>query len=287
VTRVRVLVALAALGAAALTVAIVVLTSDPPQERVSAMPPPLYLDFGARRDAEARALREAASLYERGRIDSARAIFDRHRSPEARVGSAFVRWPDETLERLRGLESSAVVVLHRGIALAGLGREREARAELRAVERIDSDSAYAIRAADFLHPRFVPGLPFFVAEGSPRGALRAGIAFQRLGRPVSARRAFRQAVRERPNDPETLTAEAVSRFEKDDPSRAFSRLGPLTRRFPRAQTVRFHLGLLLLWIADVDGARRQLERARALEPSSRLGREASRLLERLGDNGTP
>src|SRR5438477_7062057 len=31
-------------------------------------------------------------------------------------------------------------------------------------------------------------------------------------------------------------------------SLAFSHLGPLVRRFPHAQTVRFHLGLLLIYI---------------------------------------
>ena len=33
----------------------------------------------------------------------------------------------------------------------------------------------------------------------------------------------------------------------DDLSASFSRLGPLVKRFPKSQTVRFHLGLLLAW----------------------------------------
>ena len=78
-----------------------------------------------------------------------------------------------------------------------------------------------------------------------------------------------------------FTAAAVSRFDKDEPAIAFSRLGPLTRRFPRAQTVRFHLGLLLVWIGDAEGAKRQLQQVRALGSETRLGREAKRFLDRL------
>ncbi|MDQ3777456.1 MAG: hypothetical protein M3310_01105, partial [Actinomycetota bacterium] len=80
-------------------------------------------------------------------------------------------------------------------------------------------------------------------------------------------------------DPEALAADAVGRFDKEHPERAFSRLGPLARRFPRAATVRFHLGLLLLWIGDVDAARAQLRQAAKLR--SPLATEANRLLDRL------
>ncbi len=81
-------------------------------------------------------------------------------------------------------------------------------------------------------------------------------------------------------------AAAVGRFDKDAPSQAFSRLGPLVRRFPRSPTVRFHLGLLLLWIGQVDEAKRQLARAERDGPSTVAGREARRFLDRLGTIGT-
>jgi tetratricopeptide (TPR) repeat protein len=280
--RVRLIVAAAALAAAVATVGAVLVTREQPQPRSDAEPPPLFLELARRTGAEARALRRAAGLYERGRLEAARAIFDRYSSPEARVGAAFARWPDETLDRLRGLDESGVAQLHLGIALAALGRDAEARAELDRVDRIAPDSTYAIRSDDFFYPRTVPGLPFFVPSREPSSALRRGLELQRLGKPLSARRAFDAAARRSPRDPETLTAQAVAWFDKDEPERAVARLGPLTRRFPRAQTVRFHLGLLLLWMANVDGARPQLERARALDPESRLGREADRFLDRLG-----
>jgi hypothetical protein len=98
---------------------------------------------------------------------------------------------------------------------------------------------------------------------------------------VSARRQFAAAAELAPRDPEALVADAVGRFDKDRPQEAFSRLGPLARRFPRAATVRFHLGLLLLWLGDVEGSQAQLRRAARLR--SPLAREAERLLSRLED----
>jgi hypothetical protein len=77
-------------------------------------------------------------------------------------------------------------------------------------------------------------------------------------------------------------AAAVGRFTKAEPERAFSRLGPLARRYPRSPTVRFHLGLLLLWVGQVEEAQRQLRLAREAGPTTTLGREAGRLLDRLG-----
>ncbi len=78
----------------------------------------------------------------------------------------------------------------------------------------------------------------------------------------------------------------MARFDKDDPSAAFSRLGPLGQRYPGAAVVRFHLGLMLLWLRDVEGSRTQLEEAVRLEPSTVYGREAALLLERLDEAGS-
>jgi predicted Zn-dependent protease len=131
--------------------------------------------------------------------------------------------------------------------------------------------------------RLAPAAQLAVLADSPKLAdrLRYGAALQRVGRPVSARRVFDEAARRAPDDPEALTAAAVGRFDKDAPAQAFARLGPLSRRFPRAQTVRFHLGLLLLWIGEVREGKNQLQKARALGPETRLGREAKRFLDRL------
>jgi hypothetical protein len=50
--------------------------------------------------------------------------------------------------------------------------------------------------------------------------------------------------------------------------------------------VRFHLGVLLLWSAQVKEARRQLALARDENPGSALGRLASQYLSAIGSIGT-
>ena len=170
---------------------------------------------------------------------------------------------------------------------------------------VEPDTPYAVRAGDLLYRDFAPGLPVFVpsftfrvagdslaeqldslrADKTVHGRLLYGVALQRLGRPVSARRAFAQALRLAPRDPDALVADAVGRYSKEHPEAAFSRLGPLTRRFPHFASVRFHLGVLLLWQSDVREAKRQLRLARSAAPRSRIAEEASatsRSSRRLG-----
>jgi hypothetical protein len=53
------------------------------------------------------------------------------------------------------------------------------------------------------------------------------------------------------------------------------------RRFPLAQTVRYHLGLLSIWLGAFGQARRELRRALAENPKSTYGEEARLLLNRL------
>ena len=311
-TRVIALVTSLAATAAVVTVGATVLSSQgdeaAPRPAARAGAPPIVLDLGVRADPEARALRRAATLHTRGRRAAAAGIFARYRSLEARVGAAIAAWPNGTLARLETLaereRGSALVRLHLGLARYWARRDAEAAAAWREAQRIEPDAASAVRAGDLLHPDMAPGLPVFVPSFEPprslsglpparqldtlrrratgvRGRLLYGVALQRLGRPVSARREFDAALAAAPRSAEARVAAAVARFDKDDPSRAFGRLGPLTRRFPRAPTVRFHLGLLLLWIGRVDEAKAQLERARSLGPGTPLGREANRFLERL------
>jgi tetratricopeptide (TPR) repeat protein len=287
--RILMLVSAAAAVAAAVAVGATLLQSDEP----AATPPPkgdppLVLDLGVRRDAEARDLRRALRLYDEGDKETAARLFSRYRSPDARVGLALARWPSETLERLEQLASErprdGIVRLNLGFALFWSGRREEAVETWRRTRRIAPDSLAGIRAGDLLYPQFAPGLPLFVPErprGEAGGRLLAGVRLQRLGKPVSARREFDAAVRLAPGDPQALAAAAVARFDKANPSAAFSRLGPLAQRFPRAQTVRFHLGLLLLWLGRVEEAKEQLARARSIAPGRLLGREADRFLARL------
>jgi tetratricopeptide (TPR) repeat protein len=276
--------------------------------------PQLNLDFGLRTDAKARALVEAENLYNRGgkkQRQQAGTVFKRYDSLQAEIGAAFASWPADTLRRLQTLAAehphSSLVALHLGLALYWSRRDQEAETAWRAAERLQPDTPYAVRAEDFLHPRFFTGLPTYVpsfepalritptvfdelkrkaATGGARAKLLYGVALQRLGHPVSAERAFAAAERLSRNDPEARTAAAVGLFDKDDPSKAFSRLGPLVRVFPHTQTVRFHLGLMLVWMGQVPQARTELQKARAEGPETPLGKQASALLSAIERAGT-
>jgi tetratricopeptide (TPR) repeat protein len=314
--RAYAVVAVCAAAAAGLTVGITLATRTTPPKRTAAPAgrPPLVLDLGVRTDPEAVALRRALGLYDRGRTRSAAAIFERFHSPEAQVGAALAAWP-AGFERLQALARShprtSVVQLQYGVGLYWRGEQDAARVAWRAARRAEPDTPYALRAEDLLYPRFPRGLPAFspsfrpppvldrlsppgqlaylhrlARAGGVRGLLLYGVALQRLGKRLSALRQFELAAARAPGDPEPQVAAAVGRFDKADPSRTFSRLGPLARRYPKSQTVRFHLGLCLLWIASVDEAKRQLRLARAAGPRTILGREAQQFLTRLATVGS-
>ena len=117
-------------------------------------------------------------------------------------------------------------------------------------------------------------------EGGVDERLVYGIALQRVGRPVSAQEAFASAAEADPASVDAKVADALGRFDKDDPSQAFSRLGPLAGA-DETGVVRYHLGLALSWIGQVEEAKRQLRLAREADPDGFYGREAERLLDRL------
>jgi tetratricopeptide (TPR) repeat protein len=314
--RVYAIVAVCAAAAAGLTVGVTLATRTPTPKRAGTPPgrPPLVLDLGIRTDPEAVALRRAIGLYGRGQQRQAEQIFDRYRSVEAEVGAAIARWPDgfASLRSLAGAHPrTALVQLQYGVALYWRGDAAEATAAWRVARAAQPDTPYAIRAEDLLYPRFPRGLPEFVPSspappeldalsppkqlaflerrargGDARAKLLYGVALQRLGRQQSALREFQRAAALAPSDPEPEVAVAVARFDKADPSRTFSRLGPLAKRYPRSQSVRFHLGLCLLWLGNVPEARRELRLAQALGSGTALGREAAAFLARLRRVGT-
>jgi tetratricopeptide (TPR) repeat protein len=179
-------------------------------------------------------------------------------------------------------------------------------AQWRQAKKADPDTPSALRSEDLLHPDMAPGRPFFYASfgvgpslqghaaaeqldelraraetGGVKANLLYGVALQRAGRAVSAGAAFERARALDAKSLQAQVAEAVGRFDKDAPAAAFSRLGPLARDHPRSALVRFHLGLLLLWIRDVEDAREQLQRASAADRHGFYQREARALLSRL------
>lgn len=293
----------------------------PPRETVTAgsEPPGLELDVLVRAGADARELRAAEAAYDRGNRAAARRRFeavlrDDPGSIEAAVGAAIAAWPDGTVEKLGDLVArhpdSGVARLHLGLALLASGDREAAEEEWREAERRDPDSPAALTAEDLLQPGMPPGRPFFLptqtapelARLAPARQLRVlaartedggvadwllyGAALQRAGRPVSARAAFDRAAELAPESVEARAAAAVVRFDKDDPSQAFSRLGPLASANPRSPVVRFHLGLLLLWLRQVEPARNQLRLAREAGPETAHGKAAASLLRRLRPIGS-
>jgi tetratricopeptide (TPR) repeat protein len=319
--RARILVIVGAASALAVvtTVALAVITANDKgggQQKRTPLEgsPPLVLDLGVRIDPEARALRRAEGLLKK-RPAAAGEIFARYESPAAKIGAAIAAWPDDSLAKIERLAqehpNDSLVQLHLGYAKLWSGDGAGASDAWRKAAAAQPDTPSAQRADDALHPGFPPGEPLFVpsfsppaaidrmtppqqfaflrrraASGDVRAKLLYGLALQRLGQRISARRQYDAAVKAAPRDPETQVAAAVARFDKSRPAAAFSQLGPLTRRFPRAATVRFHLGLLLLWLSrsqpgSCAQAKRQLRLARADDPHSSLAREANKLLSSL------
>src|SRR5262249_7052398 len=152
------------------------------------------------------------------------------------------QWPERSPARELALADefprSAFAQLHLGLALLWNGRSDEAAQAFRRAERVQPDSASAVRAEDFLHTRYFPGPPAFepsfpppraildlpaprqlalLARDARAGGVRArllyGAALQRLGRPVSAEREYTAAARAAPGDPEAQTAAAVGLFD--------------------------------------------------------------------------
>jgi tetratricopeptide (TPR) repeat protein len=313
--RVILLVALAAAAAVAVVAAAVVsadgesatATTDGPGLREGR--PPLSLALGFRTDAEAGDLARGMAAYGRGRAHEAAALFARHDSLEAKVGAALVSWPAGSLDRLEQLAKlypeEAVVQLHLGLARLW-ANEGDPVAAWRAAAEAEPDTPYAILAGNLLYPKLPRGLPAFIPSfeapasvtklppplqlagleararaGGVRELLLYGVGLQRVGRPVSAGRVFEQAARRAPGSAEAQVAAAVGRFDKGSPALAFARLGPLSRRFPDEPSVRFHLGVLLLWTGRIDEAERQLRLASRTHPGSPLAQEAARYLETI------
>ena len=139
--------------------------------------PPLSLALGDRADRDARELNRAQRLYAGKDYSEAATIFGRYRSLEAQVGSALAAWPSGSIEGLENLQAahrrSALVGLHLGLAYYWDRRNDDALATWRAAARDQPDSPYAVRAGDFLHPQYAPGLPRFVPSFQPSLRIRA------------------------------------------------------------------------------------------------------------------
>ena len=142
------------------------------------------------------------------------------------------RYPDNSL-----------VLLNLGLARYWSGDNAGAAQAWTDAYEAQPDTESSLTADRLLHPNTPPGIPIFVpgfaapvlhgktpaqqvaelaaAARKPdvHARLAYGIALQRVGREVSAQRAYASAARLAPDDPEPLVAEAVARFSRSQPVR--------------------------------------------------------------------
>jgi tetratricopeptide (TPR) repeat protein len=211
----------------------------------------------------------------------------------AAVRAAFAHSPKTAAQILEPISQRAprdpVVQFNFGTALLCAGYGVDAAQAYRQAKKAGYDTYYEMRADEILHPQYFQppdGLyPIFQPQ-HPTPLLIQGVIMQRRGKQHSADKLYARAARLQPGNDEAQVAVAVGRFDEDDLSASFSRLGPLVERFPRSQSVRFHLGLLLAWTGQRGQAIKEFRLARALNPTSTLGRQSAAFLNGLAGGGS-
>lgn len=208
----------------------------------------------------------------------------------AAVRSALRHQPKVAAQLLEPLSqqfpNDPVVQFNFATALFCAGFVNDAEQAFRQAKQAGYDSFYEIQADMILHPQFFQqGYPIFEPQGRDP-LLAAGVVLQHRGKQHSAEKLFERAARLHPADAEAQVAAAVGRFNEDNLSASFSRLGPLVKRFPHSQSVRYHLGLLLAWTGQRALAVKEFRLARKLDPGSTLGRQSNAFLNGLVPRGT-
>ncbi|HEX5449561.1 MAG TPA: hypothetical protein VFW85_05845 [Gaiellaceae bacterium] len=262
-TRVRLAVAAAAVAAAGIVTGVVLATrQDPAQPKAQCKKAPAaYIVPGVGKPAIASATREA-----------------------------FNHWPSGTLARLELLvvrfPGNPVAQFNYGIALECRGYLNDAAQALAAAKKSGHNTQYEIAADQLLHPQFFQeGYPIFVPSGHDPLLIR-GSVLQRDGHQHSAERLYAKAAKLHPDEIEAQVAAAVGRFDEDNLNASFSRLGPLAKKYPQSQIVRYYLGLELVWIGEAKQAIAEFEKAKALGPHTQIGRETTQLLDRIAKAGS-
>jgi len=208
----------------------------------------------------------------------------------AAVRKALEKGPKRAARALEALASEQphdpVVQFNYGTALYCNGFGAEAVQAFRKAKKAGRDTRYEVVADNLLHPQyFKPGYPLFQYSGRDPLLIQGQVA-QRNFHQETAERLWSRAATLHPGDADAQVAAAVGRFDMDDLSASFSRLGPLVKRFPKSQSVRFHLGLLLAWTGQGDLAVKEFRAARKLGSTTTLGKEADAFLVRLEKSGT-
>ena len=211
----------------------------------------------------------------------------------APVRSAFRSWSGSSVSKLEQLARNnpkdPVVAFNYGIALLCRGYLADATTALERAKAAGRDTYYEMRADELLHPQFFQpsdGLyPVFQPQGTDPLLIRGALA-QRQGHQHTAERLYARAAKLHPGEVEAKVAAAVGLFDEDHLNRSFSRLGPLSARYPDSQSAHFHLGLLAVWTGQARSAETQFAAAVRLGPHTALGKQASALVGKLVPGGT-
>jgi predicted Zn-dependent protease len=208
----------------------------------------------------------------------------------AAVRQAFARGPKAAARVLQPLAEASpddpVVRFNQGTALYCAGFVDDALQAFRQAKKAGRDTFYEVKADNLLHPQFFKdGYPVFEYQGNDPLLLQGQIE-QRRYHQHTAERLYAKAARLHPDSADARVAAAVGRFDMDNLSASFSHLGPLIRRFPKSQTVRFHLGLLSAWTGQRELAIKEFRAARALGANTKLGQESDAFLRGLVAGGT-
>jgi predicted Zn-dependent protease len=214
-------------------------------------------------------------------------------TPTANVAAVRAALAQKPVAAARALEQLAflasndpVVQFNYGTTLFCAGFIADAEQAFRAAKQAGRDTFYEIQSDVLLHPQyFNQGYPPFQSASHDPLLVRGSI-LQRQGHQHSAEREWSRAARLHPNSDEAHVAAAVGLFDMDNLSASFSKLGPLVRRFPTSQSVRYHLGLLLAWTGQRNQAITEFRLARSLGPTTALGKEANTFLGGLVTGGT-
>jgi tetratricopeptide (TPR) repeat protein len=203
------------------------------------------------------------------------------------IEAAFREWPHGSIDALQRLgleyEGSAIVQFYRGIALLWAGYPSDAETALESAKQLGRNTLIQGRADNILHPEYYqptsgPSYPVFIPTVG-NALLRQGSKLQIEGHQISAEHLYQRAALKQPGNVQALVAEAVGLFDEDNLTPTFSRLGPLTQRFPRSQIVRYYLGYLLAWTAQRQEAITQFEKTVELGPNTEFGKAARHFLE--------
>ena len=243
---------------------------------------------GGLRDAAGSGTAEGADARTASPWASTRA---RRRGTSLPCSRALAEGPKRAARALEALAAEQpndpVVQFNYATALFCAGFDAEAVQAFRKAKKAGRDTRYQRRRRQSPSPAVLQATATRCSSTSGRDPLLIqGQVAQRNYHQVTAERLWARAAKLHPNDADAQVAAAVGRFDMDDLNASFSRLGPLVKRFPKSQTVRFHLALLL----DVDGTGHSggegVRAARALGATTTLGKEANAFLDRLGSSGT-